>query len=383
MKQKRTPWQIIRKLLNDIHLWLGLASGLILFVVCFTGTVYTFHEEIGQWIDADKYYLNAPAGKSPLLVEELSQKLSATVEGKPIAVTIPANSDEAYQFTVRKEGERRGATYLVNPYTGALLGDTKSSASEFFMVMFRLHRWLMLDTSVGRPIVGWATIVFVVIILTGLVIWFPKKVKNWKQGLKVKWRANWKRINHDLHNALGLYTAVFLLIMALTGLQWSFSWYRSGLRSLLGVSDSRTEQQVDLPPVPSDSKALSVADLIRIAEAELPFVGAYRVELNSEAVVADIRKYPSGFFATPASDVLSINRYSGEVVSRELFADKPLNEKIARSIKALHVGSVFGTFSKIVYFISCLIATSLPVTGTLIWFNKLKKKKVNRSKVLA
>ncbi len=386
-----SSWKSIRKLFNDIHLWLGIGTGLILFVVCFTGTVYTFHSEIDEWINSEKYHVATPINSvRPLPVEELSALVAKEVEGTVSSVTISPSFTNSYRFSVRKEGQRRGTTYLVNQYTGEVLGDTKSGASEFFMVMFRLHRWLMLDTKIGRPIVGWSTVIFVFIILTGLVIWVPQKAKAWRQGLKIKWTGNWKRINHDLHNALGLYTSVFLLIMALTGLQWSFDWYKKGLHNVLGVETPRRgggsgrneqkKQALDsLSPHPT---IFNVEALLAKADKEFNFHGTYRLDLpNPENETITIRKYHAGFFAGPASDNLTLNVFTGKVVSKEVFAEKPFNEKLSRSIKALHVGDVFGTASKIIYFISCLIATSLPVTGTIIWINKLKKKPKRKSMV--
>jgi uncharacterized iron-regulated membrane protein len=60
-------------------------------------------------------------------------------------------------------------------------------------------------------------------------------------------------------------------------------------------------------------------------------------------------------------------------LQHDLFSGKPLNERISASIKAIHVGDVYGKFTKILYFLACLVATTLPVTGTFIWINKLKK----------
>ena len=382
-------WKRVRKFLNDIHLWLGLGSGLILFIVCLTGTIYTFHSEIDEWLNSDKYHVDVLA-TPPLTVEELVATLGQQVDGQVASVTIPPSPEQTYQFSVRKGGERRGTTFLVNQYTGEVLGDTKSGASEFFMIMFRLHRWLLMDTNIGRPIVGWSTVIFVFLILTGLVIWVPQKVKSWRQGLKIKWSANWKRINHDLHNALGLYTAIFLLIMALTGLQWSFEWYRTGLQSILGVEQparrggpgpggetqkdkaNKEDQNVDHAAI---GTPLSFERLIQRADLELSYKGTYRIDIpEADGKSVKISKYHSGFFASPASDNLSLDAFTGDIQSKEIFSEKPFNLQVARSIKALHVGDVFGAFSKIIYFISCLIATSLPVTGTLIWINKLKKK---------
>ena len=86
-------------------------------------------------------------------------------------------------------------------------------------------------------------------------------------------------------------------------------------------------------------------------------------------------KTKTGFFAPAASDKLSINVLTGGITKVDIFTDKPFNERIAGSIKAIHVGNVYGTFTKWLYFFACLIATSLPITGTLIWINKLKKRK--------
>ena len=88
-----------------------------------------------------------------------------------------------------------------------------------------------------------------------------------------------------------------------------------------------------------------------------------------------ITKTKTGFFAPAAGDRLVINRYTGAVEKTEIFRNKPFNERVAGSIKAIHVGNVYGTFTKLIYFIACLIATTLPITGTLIWLNKLKKRR--------
>ncbi|MCY1382113.1 PepSY-associated TM region [compost metagenome] len=75
-----------------------------------------------------------------------------------------------------------------------------------------------------------------------------------------------------------------------------------------------------------------------------------------------------------ASDKLQMDQYSAVILKKEIFSELPLNERIGGSIKALHVGDVYGLFTKIIYFLACLIATSLPITGTMIWINKMKKK---------
>ncbi len=117
--------------------------------------------------------------------------------------------------------------------------------------------------------------------------------------------------------------------------------------------------------------------LLQTAGQELAYAGDYQISLPAEAgAPVNISKTRVGFFAPAAGDRLSIDPVSGKVLKTDIFLDKPVNERIAGSIKALHVGNVYGTFTKILYFLTCLIATSLPVTGTLIWINKMKKKRV-------
>ncbi|MEM8965380.1 MAG: PepSY-associated TM helix domain-containing protein [Bacteroidota bacterium] len=377
MKAKETnaTWKRVRKLFNDIHLWMGIGAGLILFVVCLTGTIYTFSSEIQEMLEPERYEVSVQPDAQLLSAEAIAQQVEqALPEGKVTSLRIPADETRSYEVSVKKEGERRGTTYLVDPYTAEIKGTTKGAGSEFFMTIFRLHRWLLLDTEIGRPIVGVATLIFVFIILTGLVIWFPQRLKSWKQGLRIKFSGSWKRTNHDLHNALGFYSSFLLLIMALTGLQWSFEWYRTGLYNVLGVERNRPAEEFDIKPKDTESTLL-VADFLRVADEQLPYEGDYRISMSDEPQKpVAITKYQTGFFAPSAGDALKLNPYTGEVLSLEVFSEKPWNEQIARSIKALHMGTFYGAFSKIIYFIACLIATSLPITGTIIWINKLSKK---------
>lgn len=383
MEKQKSTWQKVRKLFNDIHLWIGIAAGLILFVVCLTGTIYTFRTEIDETIASDKFFVEVPENGQRIASDELLDIVRAEFPDQVVSsLDIPTNKTRSYRVYVRKEGERRGKRYLVNPYNGQILGDTSTSSSEFFSTVFRLHRWLALDTKIGRPIVGWATVIFVFLCLTGIVIWVPQKVKAWKQGLKIKWSGNWKRVNHDLHNALGFYSVIFLLIMGLTGLQWSFDWYRTGLYNFLGVDRSRKAPQEELTQVSYEGMTpLSIESVVSKADELLNYNGNYSISLpNEDATSISITKAKVGFFASSGRDRITLNRYTGELEKKDIFSEKPFNEQVGSSIKALHMGYVFGTFSKIIYFVTCLIATSLPVTGTLIWVNKLKKKKAAKRK---
>ncbi len=153
----------LRTFINDVHLWLGLASGIILFLVCLSGTILTFEHEIKDLFAED---FRVEAGDEKLSVEQLISALEG--EGIVSSVTVPAEEGEAYEFSVKESlKQRRGSTYYVNPYTAEFSKTKESSLDGFFFSMFKLHRWLLLDSSIGRPIVGVSTIIFLILLQLG------------------------------------------------------------------------------------------------------------------------------------------------------------------------------------------------------------------------
>jgi len=433
-----------RKFMNDIHLWLGIGSGIILFIICITGTMYVFTKEITQWVDSEKFEVKSAPNARPLPLSQLVVWLEGQKKDcRVTTIHIPEGNDKAWMFTLtpidilakrekenrdrnregkgenrgeqkdrgekgkRKEGDKAEAnkegkkgqpdekerrkkgmsdrerikTYLVNPYTGDVQGDARTPTAQFFGTVMGLHRWLLLEHSTGRLITGTATLLFILIEITGLILWLPAKLKSWKKwsawkaGFKIKTDANWKRINHDLHNTLGFYTFILITLMALTGLCFSFEWFREGAGHVLGAKLFDERREVKLVSEYAGAKPLELDALVKSINRVFPYQGNLRINMPKDSVsVVLVFKYQDGFFTSPGNDRVAFDQYSGEELRIERFADKKFGEQIAALIYPLHVGEIFGTFSKIIYFIFCLIATSLPVTGTIIWINKLRKK---------
>lgn len=433
-QKTKTTWPKLRKFLNDVHLWIGLPSGIIVLLICLSGTIYVFNTEIRELSSPELYKVSHAADAQRLSAEELIAAVGRETGGKVISIKIPADPERTYVLTVRKAeeskpGEKkgemgsarpgeaakgsvperakgkagvggaekpgppsRGVQYMVDPYSGKILGSSadKNAVSEFMQMMFSLHRWLLLDRieepifgelpnrKLGSYISGTATILFTLGVITGIIIWFPQKIRSWKQGLKIKWNANWKRVNHDIHNSLGFYSCIFLFLMGITGPQWSFEWYRTGLRKSLGTYQSEDAPKPESPKSDIASikgiKSVLITDYIKSADKALDYKGDVTISIPADSADAVlVNKTKTGFFAPVAADKIYLDQYSSALIKSEIFSEKPFNERVSNSIKALHVGDVYGKFSKIIYFLACLIATSLPVTGTLIWINKMKK----------
>ncbi len=382
MKNNKKQGYTFRKFMNDVHLWLGVGSALVLFLVCLSGTIYTFRTEIEHWMEPKKYHITEISNQKNSY-QEIIQKTALETQGKVTRLSLYDDQNKPYELQVSKGKEdKRGETFYVNPYNNTILGSGKGPATEFFMFFFKMHRWLLFDAEIGRPIVGTATLIFVILTITGLFLWFPKKVKNFKSlkpGLKIKFNANWKRINHDLHNTLGFYACLIILIMALTGLNWSFEWYKNGLSSVLGAEVFGGRNEKKLESIPDQNlQPISIESIIEMGNKTFPYAGKTIITFaKGKEGAVEFRKQNSSNFNKDASDRIILDQYSGVILKKEVFAEKTLGEKVAAQIKAIHLGEIYGTFSKIIYFITCLIATSLPITGIFIWINKMKKKSKN------
>ncbi|MDO6435193.1 PepSY-associated TM helix domain-containing protein [Flavitalea sp. BT771] len=396
--KKRTSF---RKIIHVMHLWVGIPCALFLFIICLTGTIYVFNREITQWVDEDKFHVTLPANAFPLPMATLTSLLEKEQKGlTTTAVTIPSSKTQAWIFSMQeKEPGKKGgkgnmakgpkakpkiSNFLVNPYTGRVQGDAQSTSFVFFNTVLQLHRWLLISNhDIGTAITGTAAILMIFLQISGIILWLPAKLRSWKsrrawkQGFRIKFDATPKRLNFDLHKAVGFYTFLFITIMALTGPAMAFDWYKAGFSRALGVQPVKKGADNELTSrVASDTaRSMTLETALARSEALFPYEGITRVTLPKNATgVFNIQKMQEGFFASAAIDRIFLDQYTGAIVKLDRFSDKTLGQKIVTLIKPIHTGELFGTLSKILYFIACLIATSLPVTGVIIWWGRRNKK---------
>ena len=272
----------MRNFFRKFHLWVSVPFGIVITITCFTGALLVFEKEITALCVGDITAVT-PVGE-PLPVSVIADKVDATLPADVDVkgVVISSSPDEAYRVNLSKP---KKAFVYVNQYTGEVIG--KDERMPFFQTVFRLHRWLM-DSNPGegkvfwgKMIVGASTLAFVVILLTGLVIWWPRNRKMLKNRLQIALRKGKNRFWYDLHVAGGFYAMLLLLAMALTGLAWSFEWYSNGVYTLLGAGEANETVVVE-----SKNPEVATAPVCpgNCRECTLP-VCAYSVENNSTAVV--------------------------------------------------------------------------------------------------
>ncbi len=218
------------RIFRKIHLWLSVPFGVIITLICFSGAMLVFEPEITRGLKGDIYYVTSAEGE-PIDMKELMETVKATLPDSVsiTGVTVFDDKDRTYQVSLSKP---RRASLFIDQYSGKITG--KYERIGFFSAMFRLHRWL-LDSGnphggglkVGKLLVGVSTLVFVIALVTGVVVWYPRAKRNLAHSLSISFKDGWRGLWKGFHVAGGMYALILLLAMSLTGLTWSFNWYRT------------------------------------------------------------------------------------------------------------------------------------------------------------
>ncbi len=382
-----------KKVIAFLHLWLGLASGLVVIILGITGCLYAFIDELEPVVYKEHVVVEQQAS-APLPINFLQASAQAAI-GKDYPITrfeIPGQADRSYKFYASKRDDK-ALTYFgeivysynafVNPYTGEVL-KVENAEFEFFNLVVALHYDLFLN-KIGKQIVGWSTIMFIILLISGIVLWWPKNKSAAKQRVWFRWKetTQWKRKNYDLHNILGFYTMILALIIALTGLMWAFPWFNDSVLFLANGG-----QTIEKPkPALSDTTLLSLrSDLdlsIQHVRAEVPTANYYFINLPKE------NKSTLSVFASGTGSEryrftsFQFDQYSGTLLKKETFSDKSTGQKFRSMNYDIHVGSILGLTGKILAFLVSFVAAGLPITGLYIWLNKKKKNKKQSKPVTA
>ena len=389
----------MKKAFRKIHLWLSVPFGLIITVICLSGAALVFEDEVTELCRRDLYYVEKVSG-APLPVEYLIEKVAGTLPDS-VAVTgvsISSDAERAYQVNLSKP--RRASVY-VDQYTGEVKG--RHERAPFFLTMFKLHRWLLdgmkPDGGIfwGKMIVGVSTLMFVFVLISGIVIWWPRTKKALKNSLKITVGKGRRRFWYDLHVAGGMYALVLLLAMALTGLTWSFSWYRTGFYKVFGVEMKQRAGHGALQTVHcalqtahgtpqtahgGKSGRNSSEEGRGNREHTSPYACWQQVYEELKARNAGYKQITVSngsasvsferFGNQRAADRYAFNPQDGEITEVTLYKDTDASGKMRGWIYSVHVGSWGGIFTRILTFIAALLGGTLPLTGYYLWLRRIR-----------
>lgn len=371
--------------IGQLHLWLGLASGVIVLILGFTGCLFVFQQEISSWIRHDVYYVIPQEEVLP--VEELQQRAAAAlgVRHLPYGLTTHKDPERAWS-AMYYEGGVDAWTYFgtikdyrtayINPYTGEIT-DIINEENDFFQIVKGIHWSLLLATPIGQPVVAWSSVIFIVLVLTGMVLWWPKRwdQSHRKKSFTIKWRGSKKRVNYDLHNVLGFYFLIIIFILGATGLYWAFPFAKKSLY-FLGTGEFR------LPPPPAEKVISRPAELLVSSPMEIAYEKAWKEYPRAFSISLTAPVDSSGTiqaFIRPDGETyyqnsqLQFDQYNGKLLARNTYAAKNTGERLLAMNYDIHVGAIAGMPGKIMAFLGSLVSASLPVTGFIIWWGKRKK----------
>ncbi|WP_306349696.1 PepSY-associated TM helix domain-containing protein [Flavobacterium sp. '19STA2R22 D10 B1'] len=388
MKKKKN----IKQWIGKIHLWLGLLSGLIVLILSITGCIYVFSQEITGMIRKEAMYVPAVAEKT-IPISQLWQSTQAKVGTKIELsnVSVYNNPKKSWVFHCYK-GNENAYTYFgsieyyqsiyVDPYTGKVLG-MYDEEMDFFNIVKFIHWSLLMETSIGQPIIGWSTFIFVIMLITGIVLWWPKNKSARKQRFAFQWKktTQWKRKNYDLHNIFGFYISVIALIIAFTGMVWAFTWFQA----IVYVAGSGTVTPPDIKKVTSiitpttttiaiDTAFIQIKEKHKDADA---FQLSPAAANDKTGTISAYIQQKEGVYYI--AHMLQFDQYTGKLLLERKHDEKNFGEKLITANYDIHVGAILGIPGKIMAFIASFICGMLPVTGFLIWYGRKFKKKPQKT----
>lgn len=366
----------VRKIILKIHLWLGLGTGLVVFIVSITGAMYCFAPELQQLTQS--YRSVAIKNKRFLPASELiaiAEKQIPDKKAKRLYYGQPNKA--AYALFFDKDGYYYAV--FMNPYDGTVL-KTKNMRKDFYTIILYLHFTLLIPY--GQEIVGWSTLIFFLMIVSGIILWWPRNKAAKKARFTIKWGTSPKRLNYDLHNVLGFYSSWILLFTVFTGLIWAFDGFAATVYKMTGEKYSMIQQK--LPVSDTSQKSLLITDktIDKVwyqleDEMKDTYQGVELILPQTDSAAILVRANPSEktFYKT---DYRYFDQYSGKEFEGAYgwgkYSDaKTLSDRIRRMNYDIHIGAVLGYPGRIAAFLAALIAASLPITGLLIWLGKRKK----------
>lgn len=353
-----------------IHLWMGLIIGLPLIVISLSGAVLTWKPEIEQYLYQEKI---TKENRPFVSVSKIKEHLNTQFPEGDFRTIMFRDSTQSVKVLLFVPGTYYYA-YL-NPYTGSII-HLQNMKQGWLNTLVPLHRNLGLG-KVGREIVHWITLITLLLIISGLYLWWPQMNQS-KQGVwYMVWRFPWQRLNFEWHKVWGFYTSWILLFIVGTGLFWGFEGIKSSLKTITQEDEKVYQKPISVVPQ-SQMNGQVEATLDRLAiELRQRFKGhtlnfTYPHQ-SEEAIHVTVGK-PKAWLHT--LDHYYFDQYSGEpikgVFHPGLAEEQSTYVKLNSMVYDIHFGSILGWPGRILVFVAAIVCALLPITGFLIWRNRKK-----------
>ncbi|WP_420148831.1 PepSY-associated TM helix domain-containing protein [Spirosoma sp.] len=370
----------VKKLIGKIHLWLGLSSGLLVFIVATTGCILAFEQEIKGVLRPYQFTEPVPNGTF-LPPSRLKAIAENKIKGKPAKAVIYNGIGRSAIVPFYGAAPDYYYQVYLNPYSGEVL-KIQDEETDFFHFILHGHYYLWLPESIGQPVVAYGTLIFTLLLITGLVLWWPKNLNktNRNKSFSIKWKAQWRRVNYDLHNVPGFYALVLSLILALTGLVFGIQWFADSVYWATTGGKTVPPFQQSLSDTTAARRFSSPIDVIwqQLSKDKPETAGIYIScpEKASETFFTFINYKPGTYHKL---DYYTFDQHTLKLIKDKgpysgPYATAGFGDKLRRMNYDIHTGAILSLPGKILAFCASLVCASLPVTGFLIWWGRRKKK---------
>ncbi|RXG97995.1 PepSY-associated TM helix domain-containing protein [Bradyrhizobium zhanjiangense] len=375
----RESWPAFKSILLQVHSIAGLVLALLLALIALTGAIMSFEDEVVDHLDAGIMQV-APRPAPALMPDELVARLKAAHGvGKVSAVMLSSDPSAAVRVRFgRDEQGGRPASLYVDPYDARVLGSPRGEA--FFTTVRRLHRWLLIPGDAkgwGRQITGVAALGLIVMLVSGLVLRWPRRAGSVKMWLKPNLSLSGRGLHRSLHAVIGTWVLPIYLAMTLTGLWYSFDWYKDGVVWLLSRPQGPAAKMMPANP-PRAAGRLEPAQPIGFDQAWTTFQreegGRFARALltlpASPGTVIRIRSWGKDMTLEATRDEFRIDAVTGQLASAERYSDKTFGEKVIAAIYDIHRGAILGWPGKLAFMIAAALMPLFAVTGILLYLSR-------------
>lgn len=366
----------IRKTLFWLHLIIGCSAAIFIFLMSLTGAALTYERQMIQAAERSDYPAAPTASNNKLALSQLLI-IAKQYPSKKIAQVVVENQPNAP--IVIKDG-RKTLAYL-NPYTGAEIAIPGQGTKTFFGKLRAFHRWLTFDgnfSQSGREINGVANVIFIVLILSGLYLWLPKRFNNraFKQRLTLSGNYPNKRArNYRWHNVFGIYIAPVLFVVAVTAIFFSYKWPGQTLKNYVSTESISLTKPVEVS-AQQDQYQLPIAKQLSKIRQYYPQWQRIQFSLDNAPTSSKIYRVDMGNGGEPQKRIsILIDASTGAMIQQQRFEQLSTYSKLRSYIRFLHTGEVFGPFGQTIAGLASLFACLLVYTGAMLSWKRWKNRR--------
>jgi uncharacterized iron-regulated membrane protein len=347
-----------------VHRYVALGLGALVVPMGLTGAALVFREELTA--------VFTPAVKvspQPVPAGEYQRILAAARRVEPGARSldiVPSGRPErAAEVILYRAGPERHL--FVDPHDGAVVAD---SDREFlpFAAFFQLHRRFMLGEP-GEYAVGVAGLALAFMAISGLVLWWPRKLKY---AFRIRWDGDRLAVSYDLHRCAGAAFALLLILNAVIGISMVFDEASAAL-----VNRVSGRQGAVVPAASSDALASGrpLDEIVAAAERAFPAGGVVsRIAIRGSNAPVVVRKRLPGDNETHGTNRIYVDAASAAVLRVNALAELPPGNAMFEWLYPLHTGTLVGTPYRILLVVAGCVPLLSLVTGLIVWRSKAKQR---------